>query len=73
MALRLAVRPTSTTLLLFILLTGLAHAHEHHDEDVTSAENLAKPIDSLMWLHILIQITTWGFMFPIGMVLGLAR
>ena len=50
-----------------------ARAHGHHNDEAISDENFAKPIDAMLWLHILVQVLTWGFMFPIGMVLGLAR
>jgi len=26
--------------------------------------------DRILWIHILIQITAWGIIFPTGMVLG---
>lgn len=51
---------------------SVTYAHDHNDEAM-SEENLEKPIDTILWLHILVQIITWGFMFPIGMVLGLAK
>lgn len=59
--------------LLVASLSVAVRAHEHHNDDALSEENLEKPIDMLLWLHILVQILTWGFMFPIGMVLGLSR
>lgn len=52
---------------------GTARAHGRHNDEAISDENLTKPIDAILWLHILVQVLTWGFMFPIGMVLGLAR
>ncbi|KAF8323202.1 hypothetical protein DL93DRAFT_2128685 [Clavulina sp. PMI_390] len=55
------------------LLASCARAHDHHDDEVMSEENLAKPIDTILWMHVLVQIIAWGFMFPIGMVLGLAK
>lgn len=58
-------------LLLSILVP--VFGHDHHPGDVESVENLEKPIDTILWLHIIIQVVIWGFMFPIGMVLGIAR
>jgi hypothetical protein len=47
------------------------YAHEHHPE-LSEEENDA-PIDTLLWLHVAIQATVWGVLFPIGMVLGITR
>lgn len=49
-------------------------AHEHHMDDIPEGEAIsAKPIDSILWIHILIQIFAWGIVFPTGMVLGIVR
>lgn len=56
------------------LVMGLAVptiAHEHHS--TLTEEQTAAPVDSILWIHIFLQIIVWGFLFPIGMVLGLAR
>lgn len=29
--------------------------------------------DTILWIHILVQITAWGILFPTGMVLGIVR
>jgi hypothetical protein len=47
----------------------LAQAHEHHDEVSEVESNL--PIDTILWMHIFLQGTVWGVLFPIGMVLGI--
>ncbi len=26
--------------------------------------------DSILWIHIILQVITWGVIFPAGMVLG---
>ncbi|KAF2434815.1 hypothetical protein EJ08DRAFT_657034 [Tothia fuscella] len=31
------------------------------------------PIDTILWMHILIQTLAWGILFPTGMVLGIVR
>lgn len=33
----------------------------------------ADPIDSILWIHILMQILTFGVIFPTGMVLGVVK
>ncbi|KAH9940736.1 uncharacterized protein BXZ73DRAFT_98566 [Epithele typhae] len=48
-----------------------ALAHDHHDE-LTEEEKNA-PVDTILWLHIFLQIAVWGVLFPTGMVLGLSR
>jgi hypothetical protein len=47
-------------------------AHEHHGEDLTE-EQLRAPVDAILWMHIALQAIVWGFIFPVGMVLGLTR
>ena len=59
------------TILSLSLLVQLALAHSHHD-DLTE-EELNLPVDAILWIHIFLQTTVWGIIFPIGMVLGLSR
>ncbi|KAI0297478.1 hypothetical protein B0F90DRAFT_1634350 [Multifurca ochricompacta] len=54
----------------FTLATAV-RAHEH-DGDISEEEANA-PVDSILWLHILLQAVVWGILFPIGMVFGLSR
>ncbi|KAF8326355.1 uncharacterized protein EI90DRAFT_2930350 [Cantharellus anzutake] len=60
-------------LILLVASASSALAHKHDGEVVHSPDNDAKPIDAILYLHIAIQTLTWGFVFPIGMVLGLVR
>lgn len=55
--------------ILFLVASVLGH--EHHDE-LTEEEETA-PVDTILWLHILLQAAVWGILFPTGMVLGLSR
>lgn len=58
----------------FLVLLALAApiaAHEHHDQ--LSEQQANAPVDAILWIHILLQILVWGFLFPIGMVLGITR
>ncbi|KZS89872.1 hypothetical protein SISNIDRAFT_488744 [Sistotremastrum niveocremeum HHB9708] len=57
------------TLLPFLLLPVLAH--EHHD--TISDEDLNKPIDSILYMHMGLQALVWGVIFPVGMVFGIVR
>ena len=56
--------------LLWLTVTP-ALAHEHHDE--ISEEDANAPVDAILWIHMFLQAAVWGFLFPIGMVLGLSR
>ncbi|KAG1874411.1 hypothetical protein F4604DRAFT_1764626 [Suillus subluteus] len=59
------------TPLVFTLVVPVL-AHEHHGEDLTE-EQLHAPVDAILWIHIALQAIVWGFIFPVGMVLGLTR
>ncbi|KAG2033832.1 hypothetical protein BDR03DRAFT_993933 [Suillus americanus] len=63
-----------TPLLLPLVFTGIVPvlAHEHHGADLTE-EQLHAPVDAILWIHIALQAIVWGFIFPVGMVLGLTR
>ena len=57
-----------------LYLAGQTFAHEHHMDEIPEGEAVsAKPIDTILWIHILIQIAAFGIVFPTGMVLGLVR
>jgi hypothetical protein len=57
--------------LALLLFSSLVAAHEHHEH--ISDEDISKPIDTILWLHILLQATVWLFLFPVGMVFGITR
>ena len=59
------------TILSLSLLVQLTLAHPHHD--VLTEEEQKLPVDAILWIHIFLQATVWGVIFPIGMVLGLTR
>lgn len=68
----MALRLRSLLFALFVaaLRARTVVSHDHgHEEDIDP--NV--PIDSILWIHIAVQILVWGFMFPIGMVLGITR
>ena len=57
-----------------VILLALASpslAHGHHDE--LTEEQANAPVDSILWIHIFLQAAVWGVLFPIGMVLGMAK
>ncbi|KAL1392305.1 integral membrane protein [Phyllosticta capitalensis] len=64
----------SSGLAALLCLAATARAHEHHMEDIPEGSGMsADPIDSVLWIHILIQTLAWGVLFPTGMVLGITR
>ncbi|KAF8159402.1 hypothetical protein B0H34DRAFT_703305 [Crassisporium funariophilum] len=52
------------------LMSGVL-AHNHHGE--LTDEQANAPVDAILWIHMFLQATVWGIMFPIGMVLGMTR
>jgi len=58
-------------LLPFLLVLPVVHAHEHPDEITEEMANA--PVDAILWIHIFLQASVWGILFPVGMVLGLSR
>jgi hypothetical protein len=54
-----------------LLFSAAATAHEHHVNKIEQGQAVsADPIDSILWIHILVQGFAWGIIFPVGMVLG---
>ena len=57
-----------------LAIAGQALAHEHHTDEIAEGEAIsAEPLDTILWMHILIQILAFGIVFPTGMVLGIVR
>jgi hypothetical protein len=53
---------------MILLMVGRVAGHSGHGGAHKDA-----PIDTLLWLHIAVQVLVWGFIWPMGMVLGLKR
>ncbi|GAB7343795.1 hypothetical protein MBLNU457_1766t3 [Dothideomycetes sp. NU457] len=67
---RNAATAVLATIALFSAQVAAHGDHSHIEEgEVISAE----PIDSILWVHIIIQIAAWGIVFPTGMVLGIVK
>lgn len=61
---------------LLLLSASFTRAHGGHGHDahlIESPENQQAPIDTILRLHIVFETITWGFIFPLGMILGLSR
>ncbi|KAI9677511.1 MAG: hypothetical protein M1817_006465 [Caeruleum heppii] len=60
-----------------LLLVSAVHAVQAHDHDPDAIEEgrvvSDEPLDTILWLHIGIQILSFGLIFPTGMVLGITR
>ncbi|KAF2205828.1 integral membrane protein-like protein [Delitschia confertaspora ATCC 74209] len=66
--------PGTASLALLLSFAAGIIAHEHHGDKIPEGEGISKdPIDSILWIHILVQVLAWGILFPTGMVLGLIR
>ncbi|CAK7216102.1 hypothetical protein SBRCBS47491_002718 [Sporothrix bragantina] len=51
-----------------------AAAHEHGEDHIPEGETISvDPIDSTLWVHILLMTFVWGILFPLGMVLGIIK
>jgi hypothetical protein len=62
---------TTTVAVAALLLSTAVRAHDHHTDNIEEGHAIsADPIDSILWIHILIQSLAWGIIFPTGMVLG---
>jgi Domain of unknown function (DUF2427) len=66
-------RHTYSLLISLLLVLTPVHGHEHHSHTELPEEVPTVSIDSILWIHIFLQATVWGILFPIGMVFGLSR
>ena len=65
---------TASLPIALLWLAGQSFAHEHHTDEIPEGEGVsAEPIDTTLWIHILMQIAAFGVVFPTGMVLGIVR
>lgn len=54
-----------------LLFSTAVTAHDHGVSKIAQGEAVSQdPIDSILWIHILVQGFAWGIIFPTGMVLG---
>jgi hypothetical protein len=56
----------------FLLSLVLSVSSHKHDSELSEEERTA-PVDNILWIHMFLQATVWGLIFPIGMVLGITR
>jgi len=53
----------------FLVLPAVGHEHRGQPTE----EELNAPVDVILWMHIFLQVTVWGVLFPVGMILGMTR
>jgi hypothetical protein len=60
-----------STFLLFLAFAKMTAAHDHDSSKIEAGHTIsAEPLDTTLWIHILIQTFAWGVIFPTGMILG---
>lgn len=61
-------------ILLSLSSSVLVAAHEHEEEGIPEGKFISSdPLDNILWIHIFAMILSFGIIFPLGMVLGIAR
>lgn len=56
------------------MLSSVASAHEHHGDAIPEGDTVSKdPVDTILWIHIFVQMLAYGVIFPIGMVMGMTK
>lgn len=69
-----SVLPSASALLLLSAALPLALGHDHDSSKIEDGKTIsAEPIDTILWIHIFIQMAAWGVIFPLGMVLGMVK
>jgi len=69
-----AALPTALLLSIAAFATRAA-AHDHHGEsEIPEGETVTlEPLDTVMWIHIFIQMLAYGVIFPVGMIFGMTK
>ncbi|SPN98736.1 related to type-III integral membrane protein, involved in copper and iron homeostasis [Cephalotrichum gorgonifer] len=68
-----AARPLRLVLAASTFYT-LALAHGDHGDKIEEGHAISSdPIDSILWIHILLQVLAFGILYPVGMVFGMAK
>ncbi|KAI8655119.1 hypothetical protein NCS57_01259600 [Fusarium keratoplasticum] len=53
---------------------AVTQAHEHDTSKIPEGQTVSvEPLDTVLWIHIFIQMLAYGVIFPIGMVLGMTK
>jgi hypothetical protein len=66
--------PSLSSIAIVALLAPVTQAHEHDTSQIPEGETISlEPLDTILWIHILIQMLAYGVIFPVGMVLGMTK
>ncbi|CAG7565252.1 unnamed protein product [Fusarium equiseti] len=69
-----AVVPSLFSIATIALLAPVTQAHEHDTTQIPEGETVSlEPLDTVLWIHIFIQMLAYGVIFPVGMVLGMTK
>ncbi|KAK6833396.1 pre-mRNA splicing factor [Apiospora arundinis] len=64
----------SLSLLLGLATAPMALGHDHSKTNIPEGKQVSDdPVDTILWVHIFIQMVAWGVIFPVGMILGLVK
>lgn len=67
-------RPSLSLSLFALLFASAVSAHGGHTDKIPEGEAVSSdPLDSRLWVHILLMILSFGMIFPYGMVLGIIK
>ncbi|KAM4064360.1 hypothetical protein HRG_006180 [Hirsutella rhossiliensis] len=59
---------------LFLASTSTAHEHHMGNSKIVAGDTVSPdPIDTVLWIHIFIQMFAYGVIFPVGMILGITK
>ncbi|KXX77630.1 Protein YTP1 [Madurella mycetomatis] len=69
------ISPSTVTIVLAAAFAPMAWGHGGHDVDKIpeGATVSLDPIDTTLWIHIVVQMLAFGVLFPLGMVLGIIK
>ncbi|OQD70465.1 hypothetical protein PENDEC_c023G04707 [Penicillium decumbens] len=66
-------RSVSLSIWAGLLFASIVSAHGGHAAVPEGSATSQEPIDSTLWVHMILMGFTFGIIFPIGMVLGIVR
>ncbi|WKT41796.1 protein of unknown function DUF2427 [Fusarium oxysporum f. sp. vasinfectum] len=66
--------PSLSKVATIALLVTAVQAHDHDASHIPEGETVSlEPLDTVLWIHIFIQMLAYGVIFPVGMVLGMTK
>ncbi|KAL2146592.1 hypothetical protein VTI28DRAFT_3091 [Corynascus sepedonium] len=73
--LRLRISQSAASIALAAAFLPKARGHGgHHTDKIPEGQAVSlDPLDTTLWVHIFVQMLSFGILFPIGMVLGIVK